>query len=396
MSLDRCDVIIVGAGPAGCAAALHLAGQGYAVVLTERMVLPQVKACGDVLLPDARRALQRFGVEEALTVTAKALDTVQITAPNGSQVELALPALALKRPELHALLHDRLRSVGVEILQGEVMEPLRSLDGRLTGARCRRNGDLLELHAPLVILASGARHETLQRFGVKSEPQSTAVAIRAYYRDYDHPADATLRIGCHPAIAPGFFWCCPLPDQQYSVGCGHFLSPREQPEYQYLQHRLEFLSRSYPLPARILVQDDMIGTPCSSLLRTGLSGRRYFADGLLVTGEAAGSSSPLFGAGVGKALECGEVAGMVAAEALAHNRLDADFLQRYQDRLNKRFHGLYAAQSRAQQWLHSAKDLNLLVRKASRQEKLRLKLEAVLKEDLPLDQAVNFWTFFLP
>jgi flavin-dependent dehydrogenase len=252
------------------------------------------------------------------------------------------------------------------------------------------------MRAPLVILASGARPETLQRFGLALRTTPTAVAIRAYYRDYTHPDDTTLRIACHPAIAPGFFWVCPLPEQQFSIGCGHFLTGHERPEQLYLQNRLEFLARAYPFSSRIIAQEDLMGTPCTSLLRTGLDGARLYADGLLVTGEAAGSSSPLFGAGVGKALESGELAGMVAAEALASKRFDADFLARYEERLKAKYQGSYAAQSKAQQWLHSPAQLNTLIRKASRQEKLRHRLEAVLNEDLPLDQAVSFWTFFLP
>jgi len=396
MSLIRSDVIIVGAGPAGCAAALYLAGQGHAVVLIERLALPQVKACGDALLPDALRALDRFGIADALAAVGKTLDSLHITAPSGAEVELAVRSLSLKRPDLHALLHERLRACGVELWRGEVLEPIRSSDGQMCGVRCRRDGGMAEILAPLVILASGARPETMQRFGLVEDEAPTAVAIRAYYRDYDNPNDTTLRIACHPAIAPGFFWLCPLPDSQYSIGCGHFLAANRRPEHQYLQNRLEYLSRFYPASAKIVGQEDMIGTPCSSVLRTGLAGAKLYADGLLVTGEAAGSSSPLFGAGVGKALESGELAGIVAAEALANQRFDAIFLARYQERLNEKFHTVYAAQSKAQQWLYSAKHLNILILKASRQDKLRQKLESVLNEDLPLSQAVSFWTFFLP
>ena len=396
MSVSRSDAIIVGAGPAGCAAARHLAEQGYAVTLIERLALPQVKACGDILLPDALRALQRYGVEEAVAAAGKALDTLHLTAPNGGEVELAVRSLALKRPVLHALLHERLQALGVTFCRGEVLEPLRSATGQLGGVRCRQEGELTEMHAPLVLLASGARPATLQRFGLALRDAPTAVAIRAYYRDYDQPDDTTLRIVCHPAIAPGFFWACPLPEQQYSIGCGHFLATHERPEQHYLQNRLEFLARALPFSSRIVGQEDMIAPPCSSVLRTGLDGARLYADGLLVTGEAAGSSSPLFGAGLGKALETGELAGMVAAEALAGQRFDAAFLARYQERLGEKFDEFYRSQRKAQQWLHSSRQLNTLIRKASRQEKLRQRLEAVLNEELPPTQAVTFWTFFLP
>lgn len=396
MSLNRSDVIIVGAGPAGCAAALHLAGQGYAVTLIERLEVPQVKACGDVLLPDALRALRRLGVEEPLVAVGKVLDTLSITAASGAEVELAVRSMALKRPALHALLYERLRLHGVEVQRGEVLEPLHAASGELCGVRCRQGGEVTELLAPLVILASGARPETLQRFGLCLRTAPTAVAIRAYYRDYDHPGDTTLRIACHPAITPGFFWVCPLPEQQYSIGCGHFLMKDERPQHLYLQNRLEFLTRAVPFSSRIVGEEDMIGTPCSSVLRSGLDGARLYADGLLVTGEAAGSSSPLFGAGVGKALEIGELAGMVAAAALAAKHFDAPFLARYQQQLQEKYGELYRSQRQAQQWLHSSDRLNILIRKAVRQESLRHRLEAVLNEDLPPTRAASFWTFFLP
>ena len=396
MSLNHSDVIIVGAGPAGCAAARHLAEQGYAVALIERLALPQVKACGDILLPDALRALQRYGVEDAVAAVGKTLDSLHLTAPNGGEVELEVRSLTLKRPALHALLQQHLRALGVAFHRSEVLEPLHSPGGQLCGVRCRQEGELTERHAPLVILASGARPATLQRFGLALRDAPTAVAIRAYYRDYDHPGDATLRIVCHPAIAPGFFWACPLPEQQYSIGCGHFLTAHERPEQHYLQNRLEFLVREVPFAARIVGQEDMIAPPCSSVLRTGLDGAKLYDDGLLVTGEAAGGSSPLFGAGVGKALETGELAGRVAAEAVAAKRFDAAFLARYQQGLSEKFGDFYRSQGRAQAWLHSPKQLNTLIRKASRQEKLRHKLAAVLNEELPPTEAVSFWTFFLP
>jgi flavin-dependent dehydrogenase len=340
--------------------------------------------------------LQRFALDDALAAAGKALDTLHLTAPNGGEVELEVRSLALKRPVLHGLLHQRLRSLGVTFLQGEVLEPLHSPSGQLCGVRCRQEGELTELHAPLVILASGARPATLQRFGLELRTTPTAVAIRTYYRDYDHPGDATLRIVWHPAIAPGFFWACPLPEAQYSIGCGHFLTADERPEQHYLQNRLEFLARQVPFTARIVGQEDMIAPPCSSVLRTGLDGARLYGDGLLVTGEAAGSSSPLFGAGVGKALETGELAGMVAAEALTAQRFDAVFLARYQERIREKYADLYRAQSRAQSWLHSPVQINTLIRKAGSQEELRHKLATVLTADLPPTQAVSFWTFFLP
>ena len=58
----QCDVIVVGAGPAGSAAALTLARAGFDVVLVDQQAFPRDKVCGDGLIPDAHHALRRLGL----------------------------------------------------------------------------------------------------------------------------------------------------------------------------------------------------------------------------------------------------------------------------------------------------------------------------------------------
>ena len=65
-----CDVLVVGAGPAGSAAAQLLARGGLDVVLIDQHVFPRDKACGDGLIPDAHEALRRLGVWDAVMAEA--------------------------------------------------------------------------------------------------------------------------------------------------------------------------------------------------------------------------------------------------------------------------------------------------------------------------------------
>jgi len=53
-----CDVLVIGAGPAGSACAQELARAGFDVVLADQQVFPRDKVCGDGLIPDAHRALE--------------------------------------------------------------------------------------------------------------------------------------------------------------------------------------------------------------------------------------------------------------------------------------------------------------------------------------------------
>ena len=61
---SSCEVIVVGAGPAGSACAQKLAEAGFAVLLVDQHVFPRDKICGDGLIPDAHAALRRLGVHD--------------------------------------------------------------------------------------------------------------------------------------------------------------------------------------------------------------------------------------------------------------------------------------------------------------------------------------------
>src|SRR5512132_1647151 len=56
------EVVVVGAGPAGSMAALHLAKRGHRTLLLDKDTFPRDKVCGDALIPDTIRSLKRSGL----------------------------------------------------------------------------------------------------------------------------------------------------------------------------------------------------------------------------------------------------------------------------------------------------------------------------------------------
>ena len=96
MALE-CDALVVGAGPAGSAAALALARRGFRVVLIDRRTFPRDKICGDALIPDALQAIAHLGLRDQLRPLAHHVDTVRIYAPNLRYATLHGPCACLPR-----------------------------------------------------------------------------------------------------------------------------------------------------------------------------------------------------------------------------------------------------------------------------------------------------------
>ncbi len=80
---SSCDVLVVGAGPAGSAAAATLARAGRDVVLVDAQAFPRDKVCGDGLIPDAHHALRKLGVLDEVMAQAQPVRYVGCVGPRG-------------------------------------------------------------------------------------------------------------------------------------------------------------------------------------------------------------------------------------------------------------------------------------------------------------------------
>jgi menaquinone-9 beta-reductase len=303
----RWDVAVVGGGPAGAIAALHLARGGRRVVVLERSAYPRDKVCGDGLIPDSLRVLARAGL--LAEVEARSRETTSLRVFSASHIEVTIPtrALVIKRVELDELLARAAAASGAVVAQADVerIEPGEP-------ARISIRGLDAPLEAAIVLVATGADVRLLQPLEMVARAAPTVVAIRRYIRSL--ASIDQLLFWFDRSIAPGYAWLFPLRDGEYNIGCGAVYGRRRID----LGAALDRFLHAFP-PLREIANGITHMEPLrGAVLRCGLAGASAFgAPNVLAIGETIGTTFPLTGEGIGKAMETGERAAAVALRALA-------------------------------------------------------------------------------
>lgn len=321
------DVVVVGAGPAGAAAAVEVARSGRSVVLADRARFPRDKCCGDGLTTGALRQLEQLGLDPAAVPSWQPVDDVVLRSADGVEVGLPLPrhagtyAAVARRAELDAALVDVARRAGAEVFEGHAC----------TGTTTARGDDHVRVEldgigtvaARYVIAADGMWSPVRKHLGAAAPGYlGEWHAFRQYFADVGRRASSELFVWFEPDIAPGYVWSFPLADGRANVGFGvlrggdHATRDMKAlwPELLARPHvravlgpsaRPEAPHRAWPIPARI-----------ERTTLTAAGGRALFV------GDAAAAADPLTGEGIGQALLTGRLAAraVCVAGALAPGR----------------------------------------------------------------------------
>ncbi len=383
---EACDVLVVGAGPAGSATAATLAAGGVDVVLVDQHAFPRDKVCGDALIPDAHQALRRLGVLDEVLAQARAVTHVGCIGPRGGRIDVPGTLAVLPRRQLDdivcraavargARMYAPLRFVGIVEEQGIVC-----------GATLARGGRQQVLRARWVVLASGAVPQALMAAGVCERQAPSGVALRGYVR---HTAMATrqrhLDVVWHRALRPGYGWIFPCRDGIFNIGVGvsdsHDPRRRGGPARRDTNLRTLFdaVAQVYAPARELLDGGESLGPLKGAPLRCSLEGARWSRPGLIATGEAAGSTYSFTGEGIGKALETGLLAANALLEARRDGLGDAAVRAGYEAALRalKPRFDLYERANRINEhpWL-----ADLLIWRAQRSPRLLRRMSGVLEE----------------
>lgn len=378
----RCDVLVVGAGPAGSAASTVLARAGLDVVLVDQHAFPRDKVCGDGLIPDAHRALAALGVLPQVMAQARRARHVACVGSRGGRVDVPGTVAVLPRRALDDILCRHAVAAGARMHAPlRFVAPLEE-GGAVVGARLRHEAATHEIRCRWLVLASGAVPQALIAAGMCERQTPSGVALRGHVRnDAMRGRIEALELVWHRDLRPGYGWIFPGPDGLFNIGVGIVDSHAEARNGRLvkregnLRDMFDAFTRWYA-PARELVAGGEWAAPLKGApLRCTLEGARYTRPGLLVTGEAAGSTYSFTGEGIGKALETG----MAAARAIVAGGAEAGVRAAYEGALaalKPRF-DLYARANRVNRhpWL-----ADLLIWRARRSPRVCARMSSVLEE----------------
>ena len=330
MPKAEADVIVVGAGPGGSAAAANMARRGVGVLLLEKSHFPREKVCGDGFTPRTTRALVRLGIdtsEEAgwlhnkgLRVYGGRVEPFQLEWPK--LADFPSYGLVRKRADFDDLMAKHAVGCGAELVQGaNVTEAiLDDRTGRIIGVRTR---DGEEYRAPLVVAADGNSSRLSVAMGLnKRSDRPMGVAYRTYYRSprsNDDYLESWLELWDgkprESTLMPGYGWIFGMGDGTCNVGLGVLNTSRSFQKTDYRELMKRWLANT---PEEWgFREENRLGKIQGAALPMAFNRQPVYGRGLLLVGDAGGMVNPFNGEGIAYAMESAELAADAIAQAHA-------------------------------------------------------------------------------
>jgi flavin-dependent dehydrogenase len=345
------DAIIVGGGPAGSGAAIHLAARGARVLLAERERFPREKLCGEFISPECLGHFARLGVLEGMeSAGGSEVSETVFYAPSGRALSVPsewfggarASALGLSRAEMDARLLRRAREVGVRVLEESSLAGVLVEGGRVRGVSLHAEGARArEFVAAVTIDATGRQRAVARRAERElkgacetKNDESAAVGSEADARAAAHERgrERLVAFKAHLEGARGAAGACEI---YFYPGWYGGLSPVEGGA-----SNLCFFARARDVrerggdAARVMREVLMRNRRAAETLANASAKTRWLAvavesfgrrdpapaPGLIAAGDAAAFIDPFTGSGMLMALEGGELAANAVARALDATR----------------------------------------------------------------------------
>ena len=332
------DVVVVGAGPAGSIAARHAAVSGArTLVIEEHAASGSPVQCTGLV---SSKTLDVCDIEPGAWVYQK-IRGAHIFSPDGSSISIGgekVRAYVINRTIFDRCLLQRAAEAGADVMMktkavgfGPGLRPKQGLESGHGSEKGRgkkvleviTNGKRFDISAGVVIGADGVQGG-IARWSALGQVQKVLSGVQI---ETTYDVENTEHVEVFPGSdVPGFFaWAVPVSENTARIGLCVDPAKTHLSAYEHLKRFLHTNPR----------MKERSGTGCSDMLVGCIplgSQSKTAADGVIITGDAAGQVKPTSGGGVYVGALCAKIAGEVAAKAALLGDTSAGVLMEYDRR----------------------------------------------------------------
>ncbi|PRY07888.1 geranylgeranyl reductase family protein [Pontibacter ummariensis] len=340
----KTDVCILGAGPGGATAALHLANKGISSLLVDKAVFPRDKVCGDALSGKVVNELRRISPDlpQLFSQEQEALPSwgIHFISPGGEKLSVPFKYNYQKAQDAPAgYISKRLHFDNFLIEQVKQRSEVRLLEGVEVAAfeRLPEGGFALLgkdsqslIQTKLLLVANGAQSAFSRHVAnLQQEPEHYCAGLRAYYKGVEGlDGDNFIELHFFKDFLPGYFWIFPLPNGHANVGVGMLSSAVSKKKVNLKKEMLRMIE-SHPALQQRFRNAELLGGIKGYGLPLGSKKRRISGDNYMLLGDAGALIDPFTGEGVSNAMISGRWAAEQVFQCLQAQDFSTAFMQGY-------------------------------------------------------------------
>ena len=323
----KCDILVVGAGPAGSMAAKVAAEKGVEVIIIEEHKTPGTPVyCAEGL---SIGGIHDGGLEAVHPYVSQQIRTARVVAPNGKTLDMTSDiwtGYTLDRQVFDRTLTENAVKAGANLMTETRAKDVIKVGNQVVGVKAVKDGEEIEFHAKVVIGADGHWSIIRRRAGLQRyfPDYVTCAQYQLGGLDLEDPTVNEFYIG--NKYAPGgYAWVFPKSKSVANVGLG----VRKRHTKASIEYLKDFCDNDPRFRnAKILKKNGGI-CPVSGTID------KVVMDGLILAGDSAGMLVPMTGAGIHSGIEAGKMAGRVAAEAVLEDDVSEKNLKRFRTEFDK-------------------------------------------------------------
>lgn len=342
--MNKYDVAIIGAGPAGAICALECAKKGLSAVLIDKNeFIGQTSVCGG-LLPAS--VLLNFDVPRKLI--KRKLKGFLINSPSGKKIKLDFKNMGAMSPrkEFDAYWGEQANKQGAKLLLSTRAIKIEPADNEML-VLCETNGKEKEIRAEAVVIANGPASTLAQNLlGNIYKNRNFAIAMQRYYPMKKGKKFDYFEVFHDPSLGYGVGWISPY-ENTVAIGAGVLHNQGSN-----IHKRFDEFIGHYDIKDRINLSNELKIEV--AMLPFDTFPKKLYGNRFLIIGDAAMLCNPFSGDGVFYAMMSGKFAAETLQQAKQKNDFGENILKEYQNKVEKRFREIFDTSLQIQKTLYSS------------------------------------------